>query len=173
MIGMPLMIRVFGLVIFGMVLSGLVASSGTAQTGWLFGKEKLGVVMTAQDAHERAMAGQVVLVDVRSSAEWRKSGVPASGFAITMHQDPRVFTEQLNAAMGGDKSRPLALICATGVRTTYLQEALKKLGFSKPINVTEGMMGGRYGDGWIKRGLPVRSWSKSGDLKPTLGPGAL
>ncbi|MEO1543908.1 MAG: rhodanese-like domain-containing protein [Pseudomonadota bacterium] len=167
------MARFIALVLSALLVGGVAVPSSQAQLSWLLGKERLGVVLSAQEAHERAMTGQAVLVDVRSSAEWRESGVPASGFAITMHQDPRKFVKELTEAMGGDTNRPLAVICATGVRTTYLQDALKKLGFSQPINVTEGMIGGRYGDGWIKLGLPVRKWARAADIKPTLGPGAV
>ncbi|MEL7048158.1 MAG: rhodanese-like domain-containing protein [Pseudomonadota bacterium] len=143
-----------------------------AQLGFFATKEKLGDVMSASEAHEKALRGELVLVDVRSSTEWRDTGVPASGHAISMHQDPRVFVEQLTTALGGDPKRPLAVICGTGVRTTYLMDALKKQGFERLINVTEGMKGGRYGTGWLKHGLPVRPWSRPGDMRPTMGAGA-
>ena len=125
-----------------------------------------GKFLEVRQAHTRAKAGEIVLVDVRRPSEWRASGVPASGHAITMHQDGRRFVSQLLAATGGDKARPLALICATGGRTTWLQARLRQAGFTNLINVTEGMMGSRYGSGWLKKGLPVRQWTKQSSSKP-------
>jgi rhodanese-related sulfurtransferase len=129
-------------------------------------QDGLGEVIEVGQAHERAERGEVVLVDVRSSAEWKETGVPSSAHAITMHQDVDKFVAMVDAAMGGDKTRPLAVICATGSRTTFLQAALRKLGFSRPMNVVAGMMGGRYGVGWIKAGLPVRPWRGLADTAP-------
>lgn len=155
------------LALAGLVLTeAAVVRPAEAQLGWLFGKQNLGDVLTAKEAHEKALSGDIVLVDVRSSAEWRESGVGASAHAISMHQDPQTFVTQLTEAMGGDRSKPLAVICATGSRTTYLQGALKKLGFSQPINVVEGMMGSGHGPGWIRQGLPVRAWRNSADSAP-------
>lgn len=139
-----------------------------AQLSLFSSKENIGVVMSAKEAHDKALTGDVVLVDVRSTAEWIETGLPASGFAITMHQNPEVFVQQLSDAMGGKKDRPLAVICATGSRTTYLQKALVKLGFSSPVNVAEGMIGGQHGTGWIKLGLPTRPWRSVQDLAPTM-----
>ncbi len=120
-----------------------------------------GNFLEVRQAHKRAKSGEIVLVDVRRPNEWRASGVPASGHAITMHQNNSTFLRQLLAATGGDKSKSLALICATGGRTTWLQARLRKAGFTNLINVTEGMMGSGYGAGWLKKGLPIRKWTGS------------
>jgi rhodanese-related sulfurtransferase len=116
----------------------------------------LGTVMSATEAHAKAVAGEVVLVDVRTPDEWRETGLPASGHAITMHQEARGLLAGLDKAMGGDRSKPLAIICRTGNRTTMLQAELKKAGYSNVINVAEGMAGGPNGTGWVKSGLPTR-----------------
>ena len=98
----------------------------------------LGTVMSATEAHAKAVAGTVVLVDIRTPEEWRETGLPASAHAISMHQEARDLLAGLDKATGGDKSKPLALICRTGNRTTFLQSELKKAGYSNVINVAEG-----------------------------------
>lgn len=113
-------------------------------------------VMTPVEAHAKARAGDIVLVDIRTPEEWKETGVPASAHAITMHQDPRVFTSQLLAAMDGDPARRLALICRTGNRSNAMQAALQKAGFKDVVDVAEGMAGGRHGKGWLKTQLPTR-----------------
>lgn len=122
--------------------------------------------MEVRQAHAKATSGEVVLVDVRRPSEWKASGVPASGYAITMHQNGSDFLQQLLAATGGNRDKPLALICATGGRTSWLQPHLRSAGFTNLFNVTEGMMGSRYGKGWLKKGLPVRRWTGPGARNP-------
>ena len=116
-------------------------------------------IMAPADAHSKARAGEVVLVDIRTPEEWKETGVPASAHAITMNQDPRAFTTQLLNAMGGDRNRTVALICRTGNRSSALQAELNKAGFTAVVDVAEGMVGGRNGKGWIKSGLPTRPGS--------------
>jgi rhodanese-related sulfurtransferase len=121
----------------------------------------LAPVLGAREAHAAALAGQVVLVDIRTPGEWRATGVPASGHAITMHQAPEAFLREIATATGGSKSRPIALICATGNRSAHMQAILRQAGYADVADVAEGMSGGRRGGGWIKAGLPVRTWSAS------------
>ena len=85
-------------------------------------------IVAAAMAHDRALAGEIVLVDVRRPNEWKSSGVPASGHAITMHQDGAEFLAKLRQAAAGNLARPIALICATGGRTTWLLPHLQKHG---------------------------------------------
>ncbi|MGD9784873.1 MAG: rhodanese-like domain-containing protein [Hyphomicrobiaceae bacterium] len=118
-----------------------------------------GEVMSPAEAHEKASKGEIVLVDVRTPEEWKQTGVPASAHAITMHQKGPEFVSQLDAALGGDRSKPLAVICRTGNRTGSLIGPLEQAGYKRVINVAEGMAGGRYGPGWKKTGLPIRPWS--------------
>lgn len=120
--------------------------------------EDLGIVMSAKEAHAKALAGELLLLDIRTPGEWRETGLPASAKALTMHQRGADFLAKLDELTGNDKSKPVALICAVGSRTTYLQAILRKLGYSHIINVAEGMIGGRFGPGWIKSGLPVRAY---------------
>ena len=56
----------------------------------------------------------------------------------------------------GNKTHPIALICATGNRTAQLQRFLIDQGFEAVSDVSEGMHGNRTnGPGWILRGLPT------------------
>ena len=112
------------------------------------------VKIDAASAHERAEAGEVLLIDIRRPSEWRETGVATSAVAITMHD--RGFLANLEAAVEGDKSRPIALICAQGVRSAFVARELPRFGYTNVIDVSEGMVGSRAGPGWIKRGLPVR-----------------
>jgi hypothetical protein len=51
------------------------------------------------------------------------------------------FLQKLMEVAGGDRNKPIAIICATGGRTRYLQHALAGAGFTNIIDVSEGMDG--------------------------------
>lgn len=113
-------------------------------------------VISAIDADRQARAGEIVLVDIRTPDEWRQTGIPASAHAITMHQDPKVFMQQLLAAMGDDRDRQVALICRTGNRSGHLQSELRRAGISNVLDVGEGVAGSRHGKGWLGSRLELR-----------------
>jgi rhodanese-related sulfurtransferase len=98
-----------------------------------------GGTLSAKEAYRRAAEGSIVLVDIRLPSEWRQTGVGVNAHAITMHQSIYKFVDQLKKA-GGDK-RPIALICAEGVRSSAMQRMLKQYGFKGIIDVSESRIG--------------------------------
>ncbi len=103
--------------------------------------------MTAAEAHAAAQSGDVVLIDIRTPAEWRETGIPAAAHAIDMYEGPKDFTDKLLQTVGGDPTRRVALICRTGNRSATLQAHLAKAGFTNVVDVAEGVAGGRFGQG--------------------------
>ncbi len=126
----------------------------------------VGRFMSVADAHKKALAKELILIDIRTSDEWKDSGVPASATPLTMHQSAARFFGGLDRLTLFDKSKPIALICATGVRTTFLQKILRKEGYSNIINVAEGMYGSKFGPGWLKAGLPVKRYTGAKSSTP-------
>lgn len=120
-----------------------------------------GPSLTPAEALEKAQAGEVTLIDVRTPEEWRQTGVAPVAHRIDMldPQGPSGFVDKVSAEVGGDKSAPIAVICRTGNRSSQVQQELMTRGFTNVYNVVEGMAGSRSGPGWIRRGLPVQSCS--------------
>lgn len=115
-------------------------------------------VISAPVARTAAMAGDVVIVDVRSPREWRETGIAAGARTVTIHNRNGAagFVAEMVKAVGGDKSTPVALICAAGVRSARALKILTTAGFTRIQNISEGMLGRPdAGPGWLKRGLPV------------------
>ncbi len=106
------------------------------------------------EAYKQSVAGDLLLVDIRSPGEWAKSGVGETAQKISMHMPD--FLKKLSAAADGDKGRKIALICAVGHRSDWLQARLQKYGYQNAYSVSEGMMGSKDGPGWINRGLPTK-----------------
>jgi rhodanese-related sulfurtransferase len=116
-------------------------------------------VIAADTAARRATAGEILVIDVRSPQEWRQTGVAKGARRVTIHDPGGLpgFVEAVKTALGGDLKRPIAVICATGNRSTLAQRLLTEAGFTRVLNIKEGMLGGANGPGWLPRGLPVES----------------
>lgn len=112
--------------------------------------------LTAVEAFTAAGAGEITLIDIRTPREWRQTGVPVGAVAIDMRR--RDFLQALNMAVAGDLTAPVALICARGVRSARLTRALVEAGYSRIIDVPEGMLGSASGPGWLAGNLPVARW---------------
>lgn len=111
--------------------------------------------VTAAQAYSEAAAGARVLIDVRSPSEWKHSGLPRGAATVTIHQPAPAFLDAILAAIGGDRDRPIALICATGNRSNRAQQYLESRGFTNVLNVDGGLYGAPGSAGWVKSGLPM------------------
>ncbi len=111
-----------------------------------------GAVLSAPEALAKAQAGELLLVDVRRPEEWAATGRPVGSVALDMRRAD--FTEELQRIAGGT-GRPVALICARGVRSARVANRLVEAGFTDVRDVPEGMLGSLAGPGWLARGLPV------------------
>jgi rhodanese-related sulfurtransferase len=109
--------------------------------------------ITPREAHRMAADKSVVLIDIRRPDEWAETGVAEHAVKIQM-EDP-MFMTKLNAAMGNDRTKAVALICRTASRTRTVQQALAQQGYTRVINVEGGMIGNPADKGWIAQGLPV------------------
>ena len=109
--------------------------------------------MTPQDAHAAALRGDILLIDIRRPDEWAVTGVGEGASPLDMRRPD--FIEALSGLAGNDKARPVALICARGVRSRHLAADLAQAGFVNIVDVPEGMLGSGAGPGWIGRSLPV------------------
>ncbi|MGI9372173.1 MAG: rhodanese-like domain-containing protein [Hyphomicrobiales bacterium] len=114
--------------------------------------------LSVQDAHKLAQTGEILLVDIRTPQEWRETKVGASAQTISMHSAE--FLRNLESAIEGDKTKPIALICATGGRSQWLQAQLLRRGYTKIYDVSEGVLGSSAGPGWLKASLPLKDAPK-------------
>ncbi|RBW57417.1 rhodanese-like domain-containing protein [Ruegeria sp. A3M17] len=112
-----------------------------------------------QDAHRQAVAGDVLLLDIRTPKEWQSTGIGEGAKSLDMRRDD--FIPALTQLVKGDKGAAIALICARGVRSARLSNRLTEAGFTNIIDVPEGMLGSAAGPGWVRAGLPVRDYDRS------------
>jgi rhodanese-related sulfurtransferase len=99
--------------------------------------------------------GREILIDVRDPAEWRDTSMPAGAIGISISRPD--FVEAVTTATGGDRSRPVALICRSGTRSLRAAKALTEAGFTNVTNIGDGMVGrDGVGPGWLASGLPLQ-----------------
>lgn len=115
--------------------------------------------LSAADAHAKAQAGDIKLIDIREPVEWRQTGVAQNASLIRMRhpQGMHGFAQAVYLAGGEDLEAPIVLICRTGSRSGRMVLQLKQMGFENVSHVPEGMLGSRAGPGWIAKGLPIQA----------------
>jgi len=131
------------------VLLAFAAGPALAETG----------VISASEARERAQEGDLTIIDVRSAQEWRETGVAENAKTVTIHNRDGLpaFVAEVKKVLDQDKDRPVAFICATGVRSSAATRLLRGAGYTKVLNIREGMLGNSEdGPGWIARDLPTK-----------------
>ncbi len=132
----------------------VVAAGGVFAANWYnVAAEISGGALSVQDAHAKATAGDILLIDIRRPDEWTTTGVGQGATPLDMRR--KDFVDALLALTQGATDAPVALICARGVRSRYLTKQLVSAGFSNIIDVPEGMLGSGAGPGWLRAGLPV------------------
>lgn len=103
-------------------------------------------------ALEKLIEKGVTVVDVRTPAEWRETGVIAGSKLITAFDShgrfKPVFPAQIEAAAKPDQE--VAIICWTGNRSAVISRALtEQAGYTRVYNVLGGIRR------WIAAGRPV------------------
>lgn len=111
--------------------------------------------LPATEAYAAAQAGKMLLIDIRTPEEWRHTGIAPGAGRVDFYRGPQVLLQSVLQMSSGDRTKPVALICHVGVRTTRAQQFLQAQGFTQVYNIKEGMAGNAAGPGWLKRGLPV------------------
>ena len=141
----------------GALILGLagIATGGAVAAQWynVLAENDGEAAISPVEAHRASGAGEITLVDIRRPDEWERWGVGEGAVPIDMRRQD--FIDELLIRTGGDRSTPVALICARGVRSRRMTELLQAAGFTSIIDVPEGMLGSGAGPGWIKRDLPV------------------
>ncbi|MEE9209079.1 MAG: rhodanese-like domain-containing protein [Kiloniellales bacterium] len=116
-------------------------------------------VLSAPEALAKARAGEIVIIDVRTTGEWAQTGVPEGAVQVSLFPEWGVpnetFVDDVLARAGNDRTRPIATICARGNRSSFARDLLTQNGFTSVYSISEGMIGSSFGPGWLARGLPV------------------
>jgi molybdopterin/thiamine biosynthesis adenylyltransferase/rhodanese-related sulfurtransferase len=100
--------------------------------------------LSLEDLHAKLASKEpMTLVDVREKDEWRQGFIPGA-----LHL-PRGFLEMQAESKLPDKSAPIVVYCAGGVRSAFAARTLADLGYSNVLSANPGFVR------WKDSGLPV------------------
>jgi len=115
--------------------------------------------ITAQRLYSlREQAGDIMLIDVRTPAEYRAGHVPGAKSLPLDRLTPEALEMQLPQAELGRK-RPLYLTCHSGMRAQQAAERLLAAGFPNLVLLEGGTAA------WEKAGLPMRRCGRTISLE--------
>ena len=108
----------------------------------LFLSVSLCAELTNQYITKEFISKNIPIVDIRTPGEWRETGllknaIPIMFFDERGNYDARKFLQELNQKV--DVSKPFALICHTGSRTSMVAPWLSKEFHYKVVNLLGGM----------------------------------
>lgn len=142
-----------------LILGFAIVALPVAVAAWYFQPAERwpdpGPMISVLEAHRKMDTGQMTMIDIRTPDEWRETGIARGAHAVTMHQDRKAFIARVREIAAKAEARKIGLICHSGWRSAEMLVELGRAGFPEVVNVAEGMVGGRYGPGWIRTGLPV------------------
>ena len=104
-------------------------------------------MMTPAQVNKEAVAGRMVLIDIRTPAEWVETGVAQSARPIDMTSAG--FVADLKTVITENPGKKLAFICRSGNRSGQLTAQLEASGLKNIVDVAGGTTA------WIAEGLPV------------------
>lgn len=106
--------------------------------------------LTAREAYETARAGRLLLIDIRTPAEWADTGLPRG--ALALDADGPAFEPRLAGLRLDHPGRRIALIDRTGAQAAAIAAKLAARGWRDLVAVRAGMLGP---GGWLAEKLPL------------------
>lgn len=101
--------------------------------------------ITAQQLRQRQERGEdLTVIDIRERDEFVQGHLPAATFIPRGHLELQIEQHQ------ADRSEPVVLYCAGGVRSALAARNLKEMGYAEPISLIGGF------NGWKNAGMPFK-----------------
>ena len=104
-------------------------------------------------AYEAARSGEIILVDIRSAAEWADTGLPQG--AVPLDVDATAFDVRLAGLRLDHPGKRIVLIDRTGAQAIAVAQKLAGRGWRELAGVRGGMLGP---GGWLAEKLPVMAY---------------
>lgn len=109
--------------------------------------------LSVRDAYEAARSGEIILVDIRSAAEWADTGLPQG--AVPLDVDATAFDVRLAGLRLDHPGKRIVLIDRTGAQAIAVAQKLAGRGWRELAGVRGGMLGP---GGWLAEKLPVMAY---------------
>lgn len=104
-------------------------------------------------AYNATLDKQLIIIDIRTPHEWRRTGIPVGAHGIDM--DSKTFFNDLLALANQYPERKISLISTTGGRSAYLARYLARRGVMV-YDIPGGIIG--KSTSWKSKGLPFTKY---------------
>lgn len=109
--------------------------------------------LSVREAYEAARSGEIILVDIRSAAEWADTGLPQG--AVPLDVDATAFDVRLAGLRLDHPGKRIVLIDRTGAQAIAVAQKLAGRGWRELAGVRGGILGP---GGWLAEKLPVMAY---------------
>ena len=109
--------------------------------------------LSVREAYEAARSGEIILVDIRSAAEWADTGLPQG--AVPLDVDATAFDVRLAGLRLDHPGKRIVLIDRTGAQAIAGAQKLAGRGWRELAGVRGGMLGP---GGWLAEKRPVMAY---------------
>ncbi len=107
-------------------------------------------VLSAREAYDASKTGGLLLIDIRTQAEWADTGVPKG--ATRLDAESAGFEVRLAGLRLDNPGKRIALIDRTGGLSASVRQKLSQRGWRDLVVVRGGILGEA---GWLAESLPV------------------
>lgn len=114
--------------------------------------------LSSIDAHALAKRGRLLIIDIRGSIEWSRTGVPDGAVMIDKDISLDALIATVDRLTGNDKTKRLGIICSVGVRSFEVRADLEVAGYQHVTDISDGVDGNANGPGWLASRLPIQPW---------------
>lgn len=104
-------------------------------------------------AYNATLDDQLIIIDIRTPHEWRRTGIPVGAHGIDM--DSEDFFNELLTLANKHPEQKISLISTTGGRSAYLARYLARRGVLV-YDIPGGVIG--KSTSWKSKGLPFRKF---------------
>ena len=108
-----------------------------------------------------AKENKMIIIDVRTVNEWKETGIIPESMLINMHDsnfsEKKDFLKEIEEVIHSQPQKQIAIICASGGRSSLTSNALISKGYKNIYNVSGGILGKNNENlpGWLSLSLPI------------------
>ena len=104
---------------------------------------------------------KLIIIDIRTSREWKSTGVIPNSLLLPMHDENNMerkdFIEEIKKVLNENQNKTVSFICASGARSEMVKNYFLDKGYKNILNISDGILG-QENDGWFYLGFPLESY---------------
>lgn len=134
----------------------------------IYSMDNTKIELSLEEALNQYEKGNILIIDVRTSNEWKMTGIIPDSILINMHddnhQERKEFLEELKKELSLNQNKNIAFICASGARSKIVSDFLINEGYKNIFHIPDGILG-KQNNGWLFQGYPILDYNEKKETK--------